>query len=225
MTNNTIKDQVLSLFHDNSNNEISAADMRVYIEAIFNSKEEKIVKINALANLAANNSKIYEGTLVIIYGDEASYNGVYLSKVNQPTLILDLIKITGLIQTPNNPLMTYDNANLTSPIIVNSDVYTEVLRLTTPPRVQGTYEIKMSMIYSYNTISRSAYFRWSEDGGNTWFEMQEEPKDTLNKLVKSFFHVDEFAGGIKDIIIQSHCENATDILNIYDMLIAYQRVK
>ena len=92
MTNNTIKDQVLALFQDNNDNEISAADMRVYIEAIFNSKEEVITKIALASDLASNKDGIYEGSLVIIYND-GNNSGLYLSTINQPTLLSDLIKI------------------------------------------------------------------------------------------------------------------------------------
>ena len=91
MTNNTIKDQVLALFQDNANNDISAADMRVYIEAIFASKEEIIVKVATELDLPTNNTNIYEGSLVVIYNDTT--NGLYLSTINQLTSIGDLIKI------------------------------------------------------------------------------------------------------------------------------------
>ncbi len=91
MTNNTTKDEILALFPDNADNEISAADIRVYINAIFE-KEEKIIKIDNLVNLAANNTNIYEGSLVIFYND-TNNQGLYLSIVNQPELLSELIKI------------------------------------------------------------------------------------------------------------------------------------
>ncbi len=91
MTNNTIKDQIIALFQDNADNEISAADMRIYIEAIFNSKEEIITKIALETDLPSSNDNIYEGSLVIIYNDGET-SGLYLSTTNQPTFG-DLIKI------------------------------------------------------------------------------------------------------------------------------------
>lgn len=92
MTNNTIRDEILGLFDDNANNEISAADMRTYINAIFASKEEIVTKISTATDLAANNTNIYEGSLIIVYNDGVN-TGLYLSPVNQPTDITELIKI------------------------------------------------------------------------------------------------------------------------------------
>lgn len=228
MTNNTTKDQIIALFPDNADNEISASDMRVYTEAIFNDKEVKVVKIQYIANLAAESAEIYEGSIVVIWGDENTYNGLYLSKVNQPTVTSELIKLSGLIENPedaNNPLLTYDNSDLVPPVTLNTDTYTEVLRLITPPRVAGLYEVKMAMVYTYDNISRPAYFRWSEDGGQTWFEILEEPKDVLNVNVNSFFHPEPFGGGIKDIIIEARCDRVSDTLVLLDMHVVFQRVK
>ena len=90
MTNNTTKNDILELFPDNATNDISAADMRVYIEAIFE-KEEKIIKIALVSDLAAN-TNIYEGSLVVIYND-GDNSGLYLSIINQPNSITHLIKI------------------------------------------------------------------------------------------------------------------------------------
>jgi len=97
MSNNDLKDQILALFPDNNNYEITAADMRIYIEAIFGDKEVVIIKIRNLSDLPANNSNIYEGSLVVIYSDVNSDNiGLYLSKVNQPTNPSDLIQLSNI---------------------------------------------------------------------------------------------------------------------------------
>lgn len=99
MTNNNLKDQILALFPDNNNFEITAADMRTYVEAIFSDKEVVVIKIRSMSDLAANNANIYEGSLLVVYNDSNPENiGIYLSKVNQPTSPADLIqvsKITG----------------------------------------------------------------------------------------------------------------------------------
>lgn len=90
-SSNTLKNTILALFQDNVDNEISAADMRTFIEAIFE-KEETIIKIATEADLVPNNTNIYEGTLVAIY-NEPTNQGLWLSTVNQPTLISELIKL------------------------------------------------------------------------------------------------------------------------------------
>jgi len=98
-SNNNLKDQVLALFPDNNNFEITAQDMRLYIEAIFGDKEVVIIKIKQMSDLAFNNSRIYEGSMVVIYNDaNPDRVGIYLSKVNQPTVETDLIQVTRIGQ-------------------------------------------------------------------------------------------------------------------------------
>ena len=90
-SNNTTKQDILALFPDNTNNEITAEDLRISVENLFNDKETPILRIDRLNNLAFNNTRIYEGSLLIIYADNNT--GLYLSKINQPLLDTDLIKI------------------------------------------------------------------------------------------------------------------------------------
>lgn len=96
-TNNNIKDQVLLLFPDNNNSEITAANMRMYVEAIFAESEVVINKIDTLGNLAFNNSTIYEGSLVVIHNDIPSNIGIYVSRVNQPTNPSQLVQISTIV--------------------------------------------------------------------------------------------------------------------------------
>ncbi len=92
MTNNTLKNDILALFDDNHDNEISASDMRLYIEAIFDSKEELVVKVSSLGDLPSSNTNIFEGSLVVVYND-GDNTGLYLSKINQPVSLDDIYKI------------------------------------------------------------------------------------------------------------------------------------
>jgi len=94
--NNIIKNQVLALFPDNNNYEISAADMRTYVEAIFSSKEEIVVKIEKMIDLQPNNSNIYKDSLVVVFNDNTNQSGIYLSKKDQPRTPQDLIKLSFL---------------------------------------------------------------------------------------------------------------------------------
>lgn len=121
MTNNTTKNQVIALFPDNNNQEISAADMRSYVEAIFSDKETKIIKINSLNNLAFNNSEIYEGSFVAIWGDgNQNRIGLYISKINQPVILSDLIQLTSITGCLNSLGITN-----TSKIIESSSISPE----------------------------------------------------------------------------------------------------
>ena len=96
-SNNTTRDEVLALFPDNTNYEITAEDLRTYVNAIFSDKEVVILKLLNLSMLGANNTHIYEGSLVVIYGDaDTSKIGIYLSKINQPIGEPDLIQLSSL---------------------------------------------------------------------------------------------------------------------------------
>ena len=94
--NNIIKDQVLALFPDNNNYEITAEDMRTYVEAIFSSKEEVIMKIPTMNDLAANNTNIYKDSLVAVTDDNTNQSGIYVSNKDQPRSPADLTKLSFL---------------------------------------------------------------------------------------------------------------------------------
>ena len=63
-SSNTLKDQILTLFPDNNNKEISAADMRIFVEAIFNNKEELVIKATDEADMKLKKANIFENSVV-----------------------------------------------------------------------------------------------------------------------------------------------------------------
>ena len=101
-SNNTIKDQILTLFPDNNNKEISASDMRIFVHSIFNTKEDTVVKIETADDIRDNNTRIYYNSVVIIWND-VQHKGVYLSKANQPIDIVQLEKIAELNTSGTDP--------------------------------------------------------------------------------------------------------------------------
>ncbi len=94
--NNIIRNQILSLFPDNDNYEITAQDMRTFVNAIFLNKEELVVKIEKMIDLESNNSNIYVDSLVVVFKDDTNQSGIYLSKKDQPRKPSDLIKLSFL---------------------------------------------------------------------------------------------------------------------------------
>ena len=94
-TSNTIKDQILTLFPDNNQQEISAADMRIFVHSIFNTKEEIIIKATNEDDMKSQKSKIYENSVVLISAAGAE-SGVYVSRANNPISLLQLDKIADL---------------------------------------------------------------------------------------------------------------------------------
>jgi len=124
------------------------------------------------------------------------------------------------INAPFTP--TYDFTQETD-ITVADDTYESVAVLLTENRVAGTYKLAQSMIYSLNTNVRSAFFRFSTNGGVTWSEIRREPKDNLDKVPLSYTTTVIHGGGIFDIQIEAKKENATDIMEVYIMDITLER--
>ena len=89
MTNNTTHQDVIDLFPDNVDNNISAGDMRTAFNGVFNDRSETIIKLETLGDLPL--SDIYEGTLIVVYS--GADIGLWLSIINQPNSSSDLIKI------------------------------------------------------------------------------------------------------------------------------------
>ena len=123
----------------------------------------------------------------------------------------------------NAPFAPSYDYNKVSSITVANDVYEEVNRLTTPSRVAGTYKLTQSMLYTLNTTTRSAYFRFSVDSGTTWTEIVREPKDNTDIIPLSYTQTIVHTGGIFEIIIEARKENAADVLTILIMDLIFER--
>jgi len=108
-SSNTIKDQILTLFPDNNEREISAADMRIFVHSIFNNKEELVIKATDEQDMKEQKSKIFEGSVVLITHD-GDNSGVYVSRANNPISLLQLDKVADLADgsiTPGSPLSNF----------------------------------------------------------------------------------------------------------------------
>ena len=96
-SSNTLKDQVLLLFPDNNNKEISAADMRIFVEAIFDNKEELVIKATDEADMKLKKANIFENSVVLIT-HSGEDNGVYVSRANNPISLLQLDRVADLAE-------------------------------------------------------------------------------------------------------------------------------
>lgn len=98
--------------------------------------------------------------------------------------------------------------------VINSETYQQVVRLTRPAIAVGTYQIGFAFQWLYDSIIRSAMFRFSLDGGINWSEFQEEPKDPTNEQPFFYSFPKILPGDVIDIILEARCENAADTLTI-----------
>lgn len=117
---------------------------------------------------------------------------------------------------------TYDYAQGNN-ITVTDDVYEDILTLTTPSRGVGIYKLTQSMLYSLNSTTTSAYFRFSINGGSTWTEVRREPKDNTDVLASVYTTTIVHPGGVFDLIIQARKEAAGAILTVAQIDVSFER--
>ena len=223
-SNNTTEQDILALFPDNFTNEISAADMRNYVNLLFNDREVKVVKVDTVVNLAANNADIYEGTLVTIWAD---YNqnrvGLYLSKVNQPTLITDLIQLSSITGEDVDGSINY-TYDYQIELEVNNipETYTNIVSLTTPNRESGVYEVGMSVNYNFDQNNKSLYMRWRANGG-AWAEFTTPPSSAILDTPRYIIDVVEHTVGPMVFEVEMRKEDASGIFNVPKIALTFER--
>ena len=106
----------------------------------------------------------------------------------------------------------YQKEGITSggAITIVDDTYQTICELITPSRPAGTYELLASMVWTYDTASRSAFYRWSADGGSTWKELSTEASDKTNTENFSYSFPKELPEGVVHMVLQARKENAAD---------------
>jgi hypothetical protein len=113
MAINPIKDETLNLFPDNTDGDITASDMRQYIDNIWKDKERKINKYPNLSEAFAH-SELYQLDIFLITKEPIqSKNGIYVSLINQPNNETEIVQV----------------ANLTKNDVLEVPVYNEMLLL------------------------------------------------------------------------------------------------
>lgn len=128
---------------------------------------------------------------------------------------LDLLEALGLFA----PVFKY---SAVKDITVVGDTYEEVNTLPIDV-VAGIYEFKVSMIYTLDSTTTSAYFRCSPDNGVTWQEFRFEPKDNTDLMCEYHTEVMDYPGGATTLIVQARKENANDILDIPSLYLIVER--
>ena len=120
-------------------------------------------------------------------------------------------------------VMTYDY-DKASGILNIPETYTELNNFTSPSRPAGVYEVGMSLTWDFTIVNRSAYFRWSTDGGVVWNEFVSEPKDVQDKMALYYQYPFNHGGGPLSIITQMRKEDALGVLNVPFSDVWFRRV-
>lgn len=187
------RDQMLALLPDNTTGDISAEDMRNIIAGVMTLEEDAQM-------VHTNRSDIVDLKAADV-------------------LLRD--RLTAVeINAPFKPEYHYNVGNPTS---ITSNEYSSISRLITPALPVGTYEARLSVLAQYDTASRSAFVRFSNDGGINWFESRKEPKDTTDVIEFTPLFIGSSTSGIKDFIIEARCEQSGDTLTILAANIIYER--
>lgn len=114
--------------------------------------------------------------------------------------------------------LTKYESNTATNITVASDIYETILTLDVTNMVAiGEYELRMSMLYSLDNTTTSAYFRFSIDNGLTWTEVSKEPKDTTDLIPMNYWKVITGISGTMNVIMQARKENAAVTLFIQEV--------
>jgi len=129
-------------------------------------------------------------------------------------------------------ILTYDHTKVgegtpTGVIDISTDYpdFTPVAAVLTPDRPQGLYEVSFSLTWNLATVKKSGIARWSEDGGNTWYEIQSEPKDKTNDNTSFYGYPFEHTGGPIDIQVEITREAGTSDMQVRFCDIIIQRVQ
>ena len=107
--------------------------------------------------------------------------------------------------------------NKVSGISTTSSVYTQLNRLTVLAPPSGVYEYKFSMMWNYNTTTKSAYFRFSTDGGVTWNEVRKEAKNVTDNYPDYYAFPVQFnqtGTDDMDLVVEYRTEVDGDVLNV-----------
>ena len=91
-------------------------------------------------------------------------------------------------------------------------------------RDAGDYEVNIAIVWNYNLTNKSGKFRWSIDGGTTWLETSEEPKDKTDLRPFSVTFPVNHGGGARQILLDASRENDTHTMTIKYVAVSYKRV-
>ena len=92
-------------------------------------------------------------------------------------------------------------------------------------REEGLYDAQLSMVWNYNLTNKSGKFRWSVDGGTTWLETSEEPKDKTDLRPFSIvFPVEHIGGGARQILLEATRENDTHTMTMKYTSVLFKRI-
>ena len=119
-------------------------------------------------------------------------------------------------------ILTYDY-NKAQDILDIPDTYTPLASVSAD-REAGVYELGLSVSWTFDRTTNSAFIRFSIDDGVTWNEFEAEPKDktNINATYYAFPHV--HSGGAISMEIEAKKETGAGALDVQFADVWIQRV-
>ncbi len=112
--------------------------------------------------------------------------------------------------------------------LVMTDTWQTIAEVVTKEKavIGAEYEIGFSIASTYDQITKSEMFQISYDGGSTWMDFSEEPKDKTNITPRAFINVTDAitVAEKKHVILQAKKETSTGIMKIIRSLVWVKRV-
>jgi hypothetical protein len=124
-------------------------------------------------------------------------------------------------------ILAYEKSLVSSIEITEVDPnWLPVNQLVTQEKEPGDYEVLFSLGWSYDVTNKSGKIRFSLDGGATWQERSEEPKDKTDRRTASIvLPLTLTTAQILDLQIEANKEGTGHIMTIHNSLISIKRVK
>ena len=93
--------------------------------------------------------------------------------------------------------------------------WTSIGSLTRAVEANEIWMVGISMAWTYNTANKSAHLRYTIDGGTTWYESQEEPKDkTDTRHITYAFPIVVAADGTIDFRVEVTKQSDDHVLTV-----------
>ena len=140
-------------------------------------------------------------------------NTIYLGGTAATDKVIKQSELTASENSASS-FASFSYSKVSVPVTVTNAVYEPIVSIS-ETKLAGTYQVTQSLLYSLDSASNSVYFRFSVDNGATWTEVNNEPKDTTNKMPLTSSYVLVHAGGTMSIRVEAKKENAADVFVIY----------
>lgn len=175
-------------------------------------------KLNTFNDLVSNMS-ITMDSLVTTTGNHTT--AIATNTTDIATNTTNIETNTADIATINN-FKVYEYEVINNVSVPNS-TFNPLINHTVTAAPAGTYEIKLSTLFSLDNVNNSALFRFSLDNGVTWAIVNIEPKDASNLIPASYIKVLVHTGGDLNVQIEGMKEVDSDTLLVQEMSVIVER--